>query len=110
MYAPRNTEIFNSEVLLSCHCNHEQECSWVTVGRYAHNGRSREQALSLGPYGLFLRRTGDNAKGFFLFQAFKMRKSSPSILISVPEYLPKRMRSPSFSARENTWPSSLVLS
>src|SRR5579872_4842306 len=35
--------------------------------------------------------------------------TSPSILISVPEYLPNRMRSPSFSARGNTLPSSLVL-
>src|SRR5437879_1347391 len=41
--------------------------------------------------------------------SFIMRRSSPSILISVPEYLPNRMRSPSFSARGNTLPSSLIL-
>src|SRR6266481_3703187 len=41
--------------------------------------------------------------------SFIMRKSSPSILISVPEYLPKRMLSPSFSARGNSLPSSLFL-
>src|ERR1700730_10466550 len=36
-----------------------------------------------------------------------MMKSSPSSLISVPEYLPNRIRSPSFTARGNTLPSSL---
>src|SRR5579872_1622531 len=41
--------------------------------------------------------------------SFIMRKSSPSILISVPEYFPNRMRSPSFTARGNSLPSSLVL-
>src|SRR5438128_3947709 len=38
-----------------------------------------------------------------------MTKSSPSILISVPAYLPNRMRSPSFTAKGKTLPSSLVL-
>ena len=37
-----------------------------------------------------------------------MMKSSPSILISVPEYLPNRMRSPSLTARGKVLPSSLV--
>src|SRR3954470_22358217 len=38
-----------------------------------------------------------------------MMNSSPSILISVPEYLPNRMRSPSFTSRGRTLPSSLDL-
>src|SRR6266852_99220 len=41
--------------------------------------------------------------------SFIIRKSSPSILISVPAYLPNRMWSPSFTARGNTLPSSLLL-
>src|ERR1700751_2614936 len=38
-----------------------------------------------------------------------MRNSSPSILISVPEYLPNRTRSPDFTSRGKTLPSSLDL-
>src|SRR2546430_9163672 len=41
--------------------------------------------------------------------SFIMRKSSPSILISVPEHLPNRLPSPYFTARGNSLPSSLVL-
>src|ERR1700730_1377424 len=41
--------------------------------------------------------------------SFIIRKSSPSILISVPAYLANRMWSPSFTARGNTLPSSLLL-
>src|SRR5579863_4865816 len=38
-----------------------------------------------------------------------IRNSSPSILISVAEYLPKRILSPAFTSRGNTLPSSLDL-
>src|SRR5438105_12275 len=38
-----------------------------------------------------------------------MMKSSPSSLISVPEYLPNRMRSPSLTSSGRTFPSSLIL-
>src|SRR5438309_5746311 len=38
-----------------------------------------------------------------------MMNSSPSSLISVPEYLPNRMRSPSFTSRGRILPSSLIL-
>src|SRR5262245_20851710 len=38
----------------------------------------------------------------------RMRCSSPSILISDPEYLPNRMRSPAFTSRGMTLPSSLI--
>src|SRR6185437_13472955 len=38
-----------------------------------------------------------------------IRNSSPSILISVPEYLPKSTRSPAFTSRGKTLPSSLDL-
>src|SRR5713101_9483090 len=41
--------------------------------------------------------------------SFIIRNSSPSILISVPAYLANRMRFPSFTARGNTLPSSLLL-
>src|SRR5882724_694469 len=41
--------------------------------------------------------------------SFIIRKSSPSILISVPAYLANRMWFPSFTARGNTLPSSLLL-
>src|SRR5262245_37807738 len=38
----------------------------------------------------------------------RMRCSSPSILISDPEYLPNRIRSPAFTSRGMTLPSSLI--
>ncbi|SPE30319.1 hypothetical protein SBA5_780022 [Candidatus Sulfotelmatomonas gaucii] len=38
-----------------------------------------------------------------------IKYSSPSILISVPEYLPKSTRSPAFTSRGNTFPSSFDL-
>src|SRR6202008_2489872 len=38
--------------------------------------------------------------------SFMMSSSSPSILISDPEYLPNRTRSPSLTARGTVWPFS----
>src|SRR5882724_7845611 len=80
--------------------------SWVAWGSVTSYWRPTPDDYRRAPTVSFLATPDSTPR---TSSSFIIRKSSPSILISVPAYLANRMWSPSFTARGNTLPSSLLL-